>query len=466
VKVRAVAQEASTAVKEFPANQEWATTNAGRFNFDKLDDYSLAELEELYIDSLWCYYRDNKGILEDTQFDKLKGMLYKLESGFPTLKKDEVAFVEASIAYYRGMPVVSDDEYKQLKDTVQQSGRRKDVTAFLLYERGEQFLDSEQFAAMKDEYEKLGITAVNFEQCNLAQLEEMYVDALWAYYNEGIQLLSDEQYNKLKSELQWQASGFPSLSKTEVEFVKASIAYWRGEPVMSDEDWTVLKDKVLSEEKRKDVTAFLLYSKGKEALDGETFDKMKEEMSKMGVVVQRVGTKALEQTLSIGSDKLTNDIGQVLFMVSALAGLPTILCTGIIWAIGLFLNYEFVPKAEWNSVLQAEFIPLFGLGLVLGLAVTFRLLVFLDLQGPRILCGGCPSCGSEIRLFSGGADPPVEVAYSCKDCGCKMVLNTRKKRITSAGMGAQIEDTTEDDSFDFRKAWESLKTSAKSLVDS
>merc|ERR1719188_1119998 len=169
--------------------------------------------------------------------------------------------------------------------------------------------------------------AVNLEDCTVAQLEEMYVDALWAYYNDGVQLLNDQQYETLREELNWQGSGFPSLTKEQVTFVKASLAYWRGEPTLKDDEWEAVKSKVLKDGKRDDVTAFLLYSKGQEVLDPETFSKMKDEMRKMGVEVKKAGSNALEQTLSVTSEKLENDIGEVAFMVSALSAIPIILCT-------------------------------------------------------------------------------------------------------------------------------------------
>jgi len=447
--------------KDFKKMKE-AFALATQYNFDKLDKYSLAELEELYIDALWCYYREGKSLLKDEQYDKLKQALYARESRFPTLNQTEVAFVEASIAYYRGEPVVSDVEYDKLKAEVQAMGTRKEVTAFLLYERGEQFLDSEQFAAMKDEYEKLGITAVDLEQCTVAQMEEMYVDAIWAYYKDGVQLLSDEQYDKLRQELQWQGSGFPTLSREEVEFVKATLSYWRGEPVATDEEWKELKRKVLADGKRKDVTAFLLYSKGRETLDPETFEEMKEEMARLGVTVRKAGTKALEQTLSVTSDNLENDLGQVALMYAALGALPTILSTVIVWAIGLFLDLEFVPEAEWGNVLSEEFVPLFLAGLFFGIVVTWRLFVFLDLQNPKILSGVCPSCGAQIKLFSGGEKPAKEVAYACKECGCKMVLDTTTNKIRSAGLGAKIEG--DEETFDWSKAWQNLKQKGKEMV--
>ena len=39
--------------------------------------------------------------------------------------------------------------------------------------------------------------------CSLADLEMMYIDALWNYYNDGKFTISDEQYDRLREELNW-----------------------------------------------------------------------------------------------------------------------------------------------------------------------------------------------------------------------------------------------------------------------
>jgi hypothetical protein len=49
--------------------------------------------------------------------------------------------------------------------------------------------------------------------------------------------LSDEQYDRLREELNWQGSGFPTLRRYEVGFVSASIAYARGEEIVTDEEY-------------------------------------------------------------------------------------------------------------------------------------------------------------------------------------------------------------------------------------
>jgi len=119
-----------------------ARDNVKKFNFDELLLCSLEELNELYIDALWYYYQEGPDtILTQTEYDKLKNALVKLKSPFLKLKKDEVAFMEACISYYRGNPVMSDEDYKRTRERVSKSGRRKDTIAFILYERAKQFLD-------------------------------------------------------------------------------------------------------------------------------------------------------------------------------------------------------------------------------------------------------------------------------------------------------------------------------------
>lgn len=430
------------------------------FDIEHIDMYTLAELEELYIDALWSYHTKQMSLLKDSEFDQLKQMLYRKGSRFPTLRRQEVAFVEASIAYYRGTPVVSDEEYEALKAQVEQSGKRKDVTAFLLYERGEQLMSREQFENMKEEYEKLGLAAVNLDACTGAQLEEMYVDALWAYYHDKKPLLTDEQYEKLKQELEWQASGFPALRRYEVEFVKASLAYWRndGQGIVSDDEWRELKRQVLAGGNRQDVAAFLLYTKGQQVLDPDTFARMSKEMTRIGVKVKKADTIAREATLVVDNPDLYNDFVQASAMVFILSVIPVILCTSLAWFVAIFLDTEFVPQPSWGALLTAEFLPLLAIGAMFGFLLTGRLLTFLDLANPKILVGRCPSCNSEVRAFAGGVSPPHLLDHNCLSCGCEMQIDTLNQKIVLAGVAAEVAEAQRDAGrFDWRKAWELVK---------
>eukprot|EP00971_Amphidinium_carterae_P304698 6055003-Amphidinium_carterae.1 len=58
----------------------------------------------------------------------------------------------------------------------------------------------------------------------------------------------------------------------------------------------------------KDVTAFLLYTKGKQQLAPETFDKMASEMRRLGVNVRREGIDFREAALSNTSDVVKEEV--------------------------------------------------------------------------------------------------------------------------------------------------------------
>ena len=61
-----------------------------------------------------------------------------------------MSFVSAAISYARGEPIVSDTEYEDLKRKVKAAGKRDDVTALLLYTKGQQMLEPEQYERLKD----------------------------------------------------------------------------------------------------------------------------------------------------------------------------------------------------------------------------------------------------------------------------------------------------------------------------
>ena len=64
------------------------------------------------------------------------------------------------------------------------------------------------------------------------------------YYNDGKFTLSDGQYDRIREELNWQGSGFPTLRRDEIQFVQAAMAYSRGEKIMGDDEYEDLKRKI------------------------------------------------------------------------------------------------------------------------------------------------------------------------------------------------------------------------------
>jgi hypothetical protein len=253
--------------------------------------------------------------------------------------------------------------------------------------------------------------------CSLADLEMMYIDSLWNYYNGGSFTLSDEDYDRLREELNWQGSGFPTLRRYEVQFVEASIAFARGEPVVSDEEYEELKRKVKASGKRDDVTALLLYTKGQQLLDKDQFERLGDEMSKLDI---EVGLKGATCTLSNTSPELVNDSGTVLKMYLAISAVPTLI--GLVPYLGASVLGVDVPAGAG-----------LGFAVVVGAALGAAIVNYTKLQNAEILVGQCPCCEEEIKQFFGGDEPADTVDYKCGVCGTQSILDRKAKLITEAG---------------------------------
>lgn len=202
-------------------------------------------------------------------------------------------------------------------------------------------------------------------------------------------------------------------------FVEASIAYARGEPVVTDAEYEDLKRKVKAEGKRDDVTALLLYTKGQQLLDQEQFDRLADEMKKLDI---EVGLRGATCTLSSTSPALENDVGTVTKMYTALATAP--------FLIGLvpYLGAMVLGKTDVVT-------PAFGLGFAVTfcLLLTSQLVNYTGLQNGEVLVGKCPCCEGEIKQFFGGENPNATVEYKCQVCGTVSILDREKRVITEAG---------------------------------
>lgn len=257
------------------------------------------------------------------------------------------------------------------------------------------------------------------ESCSLGDLELMYVDALWNYYQEGEFTLSDEDYDRLKEELAWQGSGFPTLKRSEVKFVEASIAYARGEPIITDSEWNELKAIVKAGDQRIDVTALLLYNKGQQMLDAEQFTQLGYSMEKLGIEVCNTGVAC---TLSKTPETVRNDISKVVSMYGALAALPAV-ATIAVWTL-LSVLVDVVPI--WPGPLLAT---------ALGAVFSYSVANYTELNNAEILTGSCPCCEAPVKSFFGGdeASKKTENQIKCQKCGTKVSINRETRRIGLVG---------------------------------
>ena len=79
----------------------------------------------------------------------------------------------------------------------------------------------------------------------LDEKEKLYLDCLDAFYNEGgKQLLSNEEYEQLKLDLDFVGSKVAVYSKDEIRFVIANKRFAMGKPTLKDDEYDALRNKL------------------------------------------------------------------------------------------------------------------------------------------------------------------------------------------------------------------------------
>jgi len=255
----------------------------------------------------------------------------------------------------------------------------------------------------------------DMSNCSVADLEEMYVAALWSYYEEGKPGVTDAQYDNLKEELNWQGSGFPTLRRDEIKFVQASIEAARGNAVMTDAEYDELKMKVKVNGKRADVTALLLYVKGQQMLEPEQYEALKDEMAKLGI---DIGLKGAACTLSNTPEDLSTDIGTLLVMYGGLGALP-FLGGSVLWKLADYFLTDGLPLASYFA-----FTGVFTAGFVVFISTIA------ELTGSTIVTGQCPCCESPVNAYFGADDAATKAERKCQVCGTTVTLDRDLMKLT------------------------------------
>ena len=91
----------------------------------------------------------------------------------------------------------------------------------------------------------LGVDANgNPVQLTIQAKEKLFLDACSAFHNDGKQLLSDEEYEKLKKDLAFEGSSLTMMSREEIRFMVAAARWQEGRPIMPDEEFDTLRRKL------------------------------------------------------------------------------------------------------------------------------------------------------------------------------------------------------------------------------
>jgi len=188
----------------------------------------------------------------------------------------------------------------------------------------------------------------------LAEKERMFLDSLQSYYASGRQVLTDEDFDLLKEDLQWNGSSVVAVNRQESKYLAAMEAYLKGQPVMDDVEFDELKKE------------------------------LKETGSKFAVDTEPkcyIDSGVCKVTLQ--EDKFRSN----------LLYLPAALTLSVVW---LGLAFEIIePFIRVNPILLLAIgVPL----ITLGSKTLTEDYIF---QNNLVVYGQCPSCEAENRIYFG-----------------------------------------------------------------
>lgn len=223
--------------------------------------------------------------------------------------------------------------------------------------------------------------------------EKLYLECLDAFYNEGgKQMLPDDEYEKLKLDLDFDGSRVAVFSKDEIRFVLANKRYKMGKPVMDDAEYDELRLRL-----KKAGSLVILHEGASCTIDGVCKSDLREDNAKT----------------------------RLLYLPGTAGGL-VLACEVIFWTLHLDPILSIVLGA----------LPAYAFG------VWFTENIFC--QKPLVVSGSCPSCQSLETVYfgdlfsvrtdglAGPAEAPAdELELKCSVC--KKVLTADRNKMLLIG---------------------------------
>lgn len=114
-------------------------------------------------------------------------------------------------------------------------------------DRTGRFFESDIEEACREEYCLVDEETGKPIPLTVEEKERIFLDSLQSYYYSGEGKLSNDDFDKLREDLQWEGSKVATLNRKETLFLNAMGSYMKGAPVISDSEFDELK-KSLREE--------------------------------------------------------------------------------------------------------------------------------------------------------------------------------------------------------------------------
>jgi len=215
---------------------------------------------------------------------------------------------------------------------------------------------------------------------SLLQKEQLYLDCCASWNVEKKELISEDQYEDLKSDLTFEGSQVMLMSREEIQFMVASMRYNKGQPIMEDDAFESLRTKL-------------------------------RKMGSLAVKHDAASCKILDDGAKICKADLYSDDGK-----NALLYTPALVLSAL-----LFNEWAF-----WFQGWDPLFSLILGSPFIVG--ATYVLTNFIYFQQPYITKTVCPECGTPQNIFFGDvlfvSGKPVDdfVNTKCinKDCGVQL----------------------------------------------
>lgn len=244
----------------------------------------------------------------------------------------------------------------------------------------EECIPDEEFCTIDDETgKKIRLT--------IAEKERIFLDSLQSYYVNGRQLLPDEDFDRLKEDLQWNGSPVVVLNRDEAKYLAAMQAYLKGTPILSDAEFDSLKRE------------------------------LKEAGSKFAVDTEPkcyIDTGVCKVTLQ--EDKFRSN----------LLYLPAGVILSVAW---LGIGFEII-----EPIIRLNPLFLFLLGSPLVYNGAKKITEEFIFENKLVAYGPCPACEAENRVYFGnilGVEGFTDVAEV--KCGnCKEIFNVQRKTLRAS----------------------------------
>jgi hypothetical protein len=221
------------------------------------------------------------------------------------------------------------------------------------------------------------------KEMTLGEKELLFMDAVASYYR-GEPILSNNEFDILQEELAWQGSKMVMLNRDELRFLEAYRAYSNGTPIMSDQE----------------------------------FDELKAKLKKSGssIALQK-GPRCSIVTETCYSNCVP-DRTRMLSLYFPAAGIAALVYATV--------TFEFTPLRHVTPVLNL----LIGTPVI---AAAAKIVTELFFPNPLILVGECPSCTAPVRAYFGDAfgikGNRREALTQCERCRSNLKFSEEKSQV-------------------------------------